>query len=106
MDTYDTKILEYGESASDIFQVTRIKKRSAFDKFMDMLLNNFITLLDGLGGDEHIYVLYFPDSVELVEVESVLRMKPLDISSLAPEAVRFEHIDCDGYCYEKSRRLR
>ena len=106
MNTNDTKILEYGESASDIFQVTRRKKRNAFDKFMDMLLNNFITLLDGLGGNEHIYVLYFPDRVELVEIESELRMKSLDISSIAPEAGQFEHVDCDGYCYEKSRRVR
>ncbi|MBP1743740.1 MAG: hypothetical protein H6Q58_718 [Firmicutes bacterium] len=106
MDIHDTKILEYGERASDIFHVTRRKKRNAFDKFMDMLLNNFITLLDGLGGNEHIYVLYFPDRIELVEVESELRMTSFDITSLAPPAALFEHVDYDGYCYEKSRRLR
>ncbi|HSN58187.1 MAG TPA: hypothetical protein VLR72_01780 [Clostridiaceae bacterium] len=106
MDTNDTKILEYGESASDIFQVTRRKKRNAFDKFMDMLLNNFITLLDGLGGDEHIYVLYFQDRVELVEIESELRMKPLNISSIAPDAGKFEHLEYDGYSYKKSHRVK
>lgn len=106
MNTNDNRILEYGENASHIFQVTRIKKRNAFDKVMDMLFNNFITLLDGLGGNEHIYVLYFPDRVELVEVESELRLKASDISSIAPDASLFEHVDRDGYCYEKSRRIR
>lgn len=106
MDTNDSKILEYGESALYIFKVIRRKKRNAFDKFMDMLFNNFITLLDGLGENELIYVLYFTDKVELVEIESELRMKPLDISSIAPDASHFEHLEYDGYSYEKSHRVK
>jgi|GEM_PF-2364466 hypothetical protein len=106
MNIYDSKILEYGEKASCILQVTRTKKRSTFDKIMDMVLNNFITLLDGLEGNEHLYIVYFPDRVELVEVQSELRMTKWDVTSFVTSAELFSAMDYDGYHYEKSSRLR
>jgi len=106
MNRFDNIILEYGKSATDILQVARSKKRSAFDKVMDMIFNNFITLLDGLGGNEHFFIVYFPGKVELAEVQSELRMTAFDLSSVAPAASQLDQFEYDGFFYEKRRRLK
>jgi hypothetical protein len=106
MDSFDDQILEYGKSATDIFQVARTKKRTAFDKVMDMILNNFITLLDGLSGDEHLFVLCYPDRIELLEVQSELRMTSFDLSGVVTDSSNFEEFEYDGFLYKKRRRLK